>query len=236
MIKRIHLVAIAFLPLLAGACTTTGLQQTAVQAPRGDMKENEEDLYLSVIEQLVDADKAHAALAHLDEYEQRNGKTPLSRLLRGKASLATGDDDVAATEFAAITSTVLAAQGFNGLGRVAAIKSDWKTARENFIKAVAASPANAELLNNLGFAQLKSKQFDKAEETLLRARELAPNDRLVANNLVLMLALTSTQDRLAELFPDEGRAYEMQPGELDELMAEYTRRQQAEIALANHDP
>ncbi|WP_171016207.1 tetratricopeptide repeat protein, partial [Ramlibacter sp. 2FC] len=55
-----------------------------------------------------------------------------------------------------------------------------------FNEAMAVAPQAAHLHNNAGYALLRAGRLDEAETALLRARELDPANRQVAQNLDLL--------------------------------------------------
>jgi Flp pilus assembly protein TadD len=158
--------------------------------------------YLSVIERLIGDGQAYAALAHLDEFDRAFGIVPQSQRLRGDAWLAVGDLAQAERSYAAITGAALAGYRLNGLGRIAAERRDWPRSADYFAQAVAAAPANAEFLNNLGGSLIYMARYDEAEFALRKARQLAPADDRVISNLLLLLAETDRPERLPEIFSD----------------------------------
>src|SRR5262249_41574443 len=154
----------------------------------GDARSQE--LYLSVIEQLLQSGKYYAGLAHIDEFEHDYGKSPRATRLRGDAWLAIGDLAKAETEYASLTGTPLSAFGEHGLGSVAAKRADWQRAATYFQQAVAAQPTNVAFLDDLGGALSETGQMDGAEFALRKALELAPTDEDAKKELRALLEKT----------------------------------------------
>ncbi len=68
----------------------------------------------------------------------------------------------------------LAAEGWNGQGRVAANRKQWRSATDQFRKAVVAIPANAEFLNNLAYSGMQMGEIGASVSYLRQAHELDP--------------------------------------------------------------
>jgi len=146
------------------------------------------ELYLSVIAQLIDYEKYHAALAHLDEFDRLYGSTELSHRLRGDAWLALDNLANAEMEYAAIAGGTLSGYGGHGLGRVAAARGDWPSALAYFEQAVRTRPTSPDFLNDFGCALYRLGRVDEAVFELKKALELSPADKRVSGNLNAILA------------------------------------------------
>jgi Flp pilus assembly protein TadD len=147
-------------------------------------------LYLGIVDGLIKQGRHGAALAFLDGYSQ-NGEdlSPRYWLLRGNALLGLHRPGEAAVVFAKLQETSLAAQGWNGLGRIAADQGDWPIADQDFRKAVDGDPADADFLNNLAFADLHLDKPDSAIAGLQQARELDPSSDRIFMNLIIALTI-----------------------------------------------
>lgn len=141
------------------------------------------DLYLSIIVQLVQYEKYHAALAHIDEFERLYGATPRSRGLRADAWLALGELGNAEKEYSAIAKGPLAGVGRHGLGSVAAGRADWPAAVTYFEQAVREEPTNTRFLTDLSGAYLKVGRSNDADFALKKAQELSPDVRGLLSSL-----------------------------------------------------
>jgi Flp pilus assembly protein TadD len=206
--------------LLLGGCAGTGAARSSA-GKTSLLASGTAQLYLATIEQMLDGDKVHAALAHLDEFDKRYGAQPASRKLRGDALLRTNDVKGAEAQYLALNDPAFAGDRLNGLGKVAAHRDDWSAAVRHFEGAAKANPTEVDFLNNLGFALIQTQDLRESEKVLRRAHELAPSNRRVVNNLVLLSSRADDPDRLAELVPDLGEASRYAPGELEALWAEY---------------
>ena len=180
MISKRHKFDCAVLGLLlvgCAGCQTASMAFTAA-APAAQTDpatdKRTQDLYLSVIEQLVQYEKYHAALAHLDEFERLFGASPQTHALRGDAWLALGDLKAAETQYDAIAQGPLAGAGQNGLGNVAAARKDWPQAVVYFEDAVKAQPTNIRFLRDLSQAYSETGRAADADFALKKAQELSP--------------------------------------------------------------
>ena len=153
--------------------------------------QNEASLYLNIIDGLEKQQRYGAALAFLDDFAARQ-RTFEARywLLRGHALLGLGRDADAATAYARLDGTPLAAEGCNGRGRVAAAAAQWRAAAANFQKAVQGDPSNADFLNNLAFADMHIGENAAAAAYLRQAYQLAPGSDRIRNNLIIALNLS----------------------------------------------
>jgi Flp pilus assembly protein TadD len=198
-----------------GGCATSSPVKVAVASQVPELSasapasqalapQNESSLYLNVINGLVEQQHYGAALAFLDDYALKQ-RDPEARywMLRGDALLGSGRGEEAVPIYAKLETTPLAAEGWNGRGRVAASLQQWKEAQALFAKAVQIRPANAQFLNNLAFAKIHLRQGAEAAFDLRQAHELDPSSILIRNNFIVALDLagdTASAERvLAEI-------------------------------------
>lgn len=152
--------------------------------------QSEDSLYLNVINGLVAQQRYGAALAFLDDYAlKQSDPEPRYWMLRGDALLGAGRGAEAGPAYAKLETTPLAAEGWNGRGRVAASSQQWKDAEGFFARAVQIRPANAQFLNNLAFARIHLRQDAQAAFDLRQAHELDPGSVLIRNNFIVALNL-----------------------------------------------
>lgn len=197
-----------FSVFLAAGCSTvpkwaslTAPPQTQADAPLS--KAAEADLYLGIVDGLIKQGRHEAAIAFLDKYKESEGQSPRYQLLRGEALLGAKRYDDANLAFHTAVKSDLAAQAWCGLGRAEAARGHWDVASEDFAHASSLDPANANYLNNLGYAKLQQGadggQLDTAETDLKRAYELDPNSNTIRNNLILAANLSNDHSQLAML-------------------------------------
>lgn len=168
---------VLFLAATLAACQTAHPPTAPVTAEATTSVQEDQrtrDLYLSAIEQLIQYDKFHAALAHIDEFELRFGPNPRTHALRGDAWLALGEFDRAEKEYGAIERGTLAGAGHHGLGSVAAKRGNWALAATQFEDAVETQPTNTKFLTDLSHAYAELGRDHDAEFALKQAQELSP--------------------------------------------------------------
>lgn len=156
--------------------------------------ENSRDLYLGIVDKLRQGGKSRAALAYLDDYDNRHPGDARAQVLRGDAFLDIQDYTRAEAIYRELVNGDQAAAAYDGLGRVAAGRGDWAKARAQFHEAVRREPINVKYLNDLGFAEMRIASYDEALFTLRQATELAPENAQVRNNLILCLDVAGQGD------------------------------------------
>jgi Flp pilus assembly protein TadD len=206
-------VAVCLALAVAGCQTIQPRSITSDTKSSADLKSDERarNLYLSVIEQLIQQEKYHAALAHLDEFERMYKGSPVIHRLRGDAWLALGDLPNAKREYTGISKGALAGYGKHGLGRVEAAQGAWPRASQFFGEAVREQPTNIRFLNDFGGALLEIGELSQAEFQLRKALELSPADETVKSNLEILLSRSGNTvgaPAADTIRPNEGRVQE----------------------------
>ncbi|MGF6232052.1 Flp pilus assembly protein TadD [Inquilinus ginsengisoli] len=156
--------------------------------------ENSRDLYLGIVDKLRQGGKSRAALAYLDDYDNRHPGDLRAQVLRADSFLDIQDYDRAEAIYRELVNGDQASAAYDGLGRVAAGRGDWAKARAQFHEAVRREPINVKYLNDLGFAEMRIASYDEALFTLRQASELAPTNAQVRNNLILCLDVAGQGD------------------------------------------
>jgi len=199
--RRSLLLVLICAPALAGCAEMTKVLTPAPSAAaKLDSKPSEDasaNLYLNVIDGLLNQRRYKAALAYLDQYATTEKKTPRYLMLRGEALLGTEYYQEAAQCFDELIATAqdMAPEANNGRGRAAAAQGKWEEAVRYFSAANKLRPSSAEFLSNLGYAQLylDEKEREKAEFNLRQAYELQPDKASIRNNLLLVLLVNEKQ-------------------------------------------
>ena len=190
-----HLALLVLLPALSacsslfGGDTPRHAPSPADQMPQAAEldPENSRDLYLGIVDKLRQGGKSRAALAYLDDYDNRHPGDVRAQVLRANSFLDIQDYDRAEAIYRELVNGDEAAAAYDGLGRVAVGRGDWIKARAQFHEAVRREPINVKYLNDLGFAEMRIASYDEALFTLRQASELAPGNAQVRNNLILCL-------------------------------------------------
>lgn len=205
---RVALVAV--LPALGGCSTLGGMLPTSFGMQRSvtnhDIPVAKEldtartrTLFLMLVDGLRQQGKSRAALAFLDDYNRQFPGDPTARRLQADCLLDTADYAGASRLYATLRDGDQAAAAYAGLGRVAAAKRDWPDAVTQFTEATRRAPADANYVNDLGFALVRTGQYDRGLNVLRQAAQLDSNNRVVRNNLVLGLTLAGHETDAARL-------------------------------------
>jgi Flp pilus assembly protein TadD len=167
-------------PLAAAATAATDAVQQA--STRG--------LYISLIRQARTDGRPRAAIAYLDDFDRQHPDDREAQLLRVNCLLDLGQLAAARTALSHIPSSDHSGPALAIRGHVLAAEGNWNEAALQYAVALQASPADAFIANALGYAQLRAGQSAQGVETLRGARDLAPDDAVVRNNLILALTMT----------------------------------------------
>lgn len=181
------------LALLLGGCAAS--QSDWAGPPKTDLAQNasvlggeaQSDLYLGVVDGLIRQQRYQAAIAFLAKYQKSGPATPRFCILAGQALTGAARYDEAIASFRCALKSESAALAYDGIGQAQAARGDWASAVQNFRTATLLDPANADYLNNLGYAQLRQPvpEYAAAADALERAYELAPDSVRIRNNLAL---------------------------------------------------
>lgn len=155
-------------------------------------------LYLQLIRQARTDGRPRAALAYLDDFDRQFPGDLSARLLRINSLLDLNQIEQAESVLATLgktpTSGSPAAAVSAVRGHIFAAREAWPQAIACYETAISADPTDPLLRNALGYAQLRSGAYDRAIETLRGADDLAPDENVVHDNLLLALMLGGKQD------------------------------------------
>jgi len=190
---------------LAAVMSPCGTAQA--QPDGGSDQPQTRGIYLQMIQKARIDGRSRAALAYLDDYDHKYPGDVEARVLRinclldlRQVAAAQGLLARLPTErtgrFAAIVNAVH--------GHVLAAQDRWGDAVPFYTAAVAADPTSALLRNALGYAQLRDHLPDRALETISDARELAPDDMIIRNNLMLAYAINGRDAQLTQALESVG--------------------------------
>jgi tetratricopeptide (TPR) repeat protein len=181
-----------FCALLLCACSHLPRQAVQAAAEPGLGAAAQSDLYLGVVDGLIHQHRYQAAIAFLAKYQKTGARSARFSILAGEALSGAGRYDEAIASYRGALQSPDAAQAYNGIGKAQGARGSWGEAAENFRKASELDPANADYLNNLGYAQLKETSGGPAPaqtvEVLQRAHELSPDTARITANLALAMA------------------------------------------------
>ncbi|EJL20476.1 tetratricopeptide repeat protein [Novosphingobium sp. AP12] len=147
-------------------------------------------LYMALIRQARTDGRPRAAIAYLDDFDRRHPDDREGQLLRVNCLLDLDQVAAARSALGRIPTSDRSGPAQAVRGHVLAAEGKWTQAAMQYAAALQASPADAFIGNALGYAQLRSGEPGLAVETLRGARDLAPADTVVRNNLILALTMT----------------------------------------------
>ncbi len=189
-----------FCILAAGGCATHPSPPVVANAPEPKVSSSDlRGLSLQLIQKMEAEQKWYAAISYLDRYLKEWPASDQTDLLRARALAATGEPAQAERYFRRVLGTPLAAQGYQGLGLIAARGGDITRAIPLFQRATREDPTNAGILNDLGYAALQGKAWNVARNALFRAGELAPQDERVWSNIALYYLLRGDSFRAQQI-------------------------------------
>lgn len=184
----------------AAASASVSSADAALDAPA------QKNLYLGIINGLVQQKRYAAAIAFLDDYATKQAPDARYEMLRGDAMLGAGRHDEAVNAYTAALGYGAQAPAYNGIGRAMSQQKRWAEATRNFRRASSLDPTNPEYLNNVGYAELQQEQPNAAAAVgdLSQAHELEPGSPLIRNNLILAVAMNQDQAQYTALLNSIG--------------------------------
>ncbi|WP_198650001.1 tetratricopeptide repeat protein [Zobellella maritima] len=146
---------------------------------------------MNLSQKMVESGRLHAALANIELLpnslpEARLGKAKILRLLNRHEAKGL---------YQSLLETCLVAQGHHGLAQLAVTAKRDQQALAHLQKAIALSPTNDAMRNDLGVVYLNLRQLEEARFEFLTAIELNESDKRAAGNLLTLLIY---QDKLAQ--------------------------------------
>lgn len=144
---------------------------------------SDQELVLNLSREMLEGGRLHAALANLERLpdelpEARLGKARILRLL-GRSE--------AQELYRSLLGGCLTAEGFHGLGQLAAAGQRYEEALEHLQRAIRLAPTNHALRNDLGVVYLNLKRMREARFELMTAMELNEQENRAAQNLLTLL-------------------------------------------------
>jgi Flp pilus assembly protein TadD len=177
---------------LAGCAAPSGYglasaRAAAVAPPETPI--NPQSTYVNLIQQLQQKGLWFASLAHIDAYEQQNGVSPETQLMRGDALRQTGQLDASAAIYQKLMGSAAEAAGYRGLGLIAGARGDFPLAVQMLEQAQRRNPTDAIVLSDLAYAYMRSGRLAQARIPVMQASQLQPELAKVQGNLALFLLM-----------------------------------------------
>lgn len=145
-------------------------------------------LYLTLINDMRQSGRTHAALAHLDAFDKMYPRGTDAAVMRGNCLVDIRSFEEARTVYRKLLKSNVAAAAYAGLGRIEGLNGRWPEAVTEFSEAVSRAPTEPNYLNDYGYALLRQGNAQQALFQVRQASELAPSDARVRNNLILVLS------------------------------------------------
>jgi Flp pilus assembly protein TadD len=193
----------------AAALVTLVVPQDSLEArSREQQQASTRGLYLDLIRQARSDGRPRAAIAFLDDFDRQHPSDVEAIVLRINCLLDLNEAAEADAVARRLPKTARAGQlGADAArGHISVAMERWNEAVLHYRLALAAKPADANLFNALGYAQIRAGSARDAIETLRSASELAPDSEVIRNNLLLALLLggevQAVRDALSRI-PDE---------------------------------
>ncbi len=200
------------LAMLSGCASPGGASWSSLSAPQDCAKINsDQELSLSLADQMINSGKLHAGLANLQRLPD---DLPAVRLRKAKIYRLLGQRE-ADPLYRSLLGGCLAAEGEQGLGQLAAERSDNLQALVHLQRAARLSPTDEKIRNDLGVVYLNQRRLKEARFEFITAMELKPSDQLPALNLVTLLIYQGNWKQASEVVSRVG----LSPGQVTEAKA-----------------
>lgn len=199
------LLALAGAAMLAGCSTPAAPSGYGLAAarntppPEPEAPANTPATYLQLIQQMQQNGLWFASLAHIDAFEQQNGVSPETLMLRGDALRQTGQQEASSKIYLRLMGTSAEAAGYRGLGLVAGSQGDFARAVEMLEKAQRRNPTDALALSDLAYAYMRDGRLAQARVPVMQASQLQPELAKVQGNLALFLLAVGQQEQARAL-------------------------------------
>ncbi|QNH76085.1 tetratricopeptide repeat protein [Pseudomonas protegens] len=200
------------LAMLSGCASPGDASWSSLSAPQDCAKINsDQELSLSLADQMINSGKLHAGLANLQRLPD---DLPAVRLRKAKIYRLLGQGE-ADPLYRSLLGGCLAAEGEQGLGQLAAERSDNLQALVHLQRAARLSPTDEKIRNDLGVVYLNQRRLKEARFEFITAMELKPSGQLPALNLVTLLIYQGNWKQASEVVSRVG----LSPGQVTEAKA-----------------
>lgn len=161
------------------------------------------EVYRDLIGSMLENHQYYAALAHVQQQQQRSGNTPELKYLEAEARRNLGQVAQADALYRSLLRGDMAAQAYHGLGLLHADRQPAQAVA--FLQEAARRrPTDAEIRNDLGYALLRMRRYDEAMPEFATAVELAPGSERARNNLLLLLFARRDDAAAAKMIREAG--------------------------------
>lgn len=154
-----------------------------------------EAMYRSLIERMQAQGLFFASLAHIAKFEQQFGTNPDTQLMRARALRETGQLADAAALYRQVLGSPQKAAGWQGLGLIAGAQGRFAESAQALAQAAQRAPTDARILNDYGYALMRSGRLPDARVPLAQAAELEQTNPQIVANLAVYLRASGETDR-----------------------------------------
>ncbi len=142
--------------------------------------------HFRLIEAMIASNQTHAALSHLDSFQQNWGTTPDSQQLKAEALRKTRQFNQAEAIYKSLVESEADNQkAWYGLGRIAIEQGNLESAVSHLEKAVSINPEDLEANADLGLVHMLLNHKDLSLKALEKANQLAGNTSDTLSKLAL---------------------------------------------------
>lgn len=159
----------------------------------------EQELLLSLSQEMVAEGRLHAALANL---EQLPSNIPQVQLHMADILRELAPERAGALYRTLLNDNCFDASAHHGLGRLAAAQGFYREASGHLRMAVQQAPTDKDVRNDLGVVYLHQRRLSEARFELMTALELGEKDLRAAGNLLTLLLYEDEWQQASELISD----------------------------------
>ena len=161
------------------------------------------EVYADLIRGLLRQNQYYAALAHVQEQQQRGGNSDELQYLEAEARRSLGQAKAAEALYKGLLRGDHAGLAYHGLGLLHASR-DLGRSVQLLQEAVRRRPTDVTVRNDLGYALMMSGRYREALPELATAVELDPAGEKARNNLIVLLLLSGDETGAARVAAQAG--------------------------------
>lgn len=195
----------------------------------------EPEVLMAMIRETQEQQRYFASLAYIDAYTKQFGRNVNLDAARANALRMTGQAEQSRVAYQALLDTPQAAEGWHGLGLLAASNANYSQATTHLATAAALRPTDVQILNDLGYARLHAGDLANARLPLGQAAELDPGNAKVLANLALLLLLEGNSTQ-AQALMDQAQMPEATRQQVYRLTSELRAGTMAASSISTQAP
>lgn len=161
-------------------------------------------VHTELIGTMLNQRQYYAALAHVQDAQNRSGRTPELRYFEAEARRELGQAATAEALYKGLLKTPYEGEAHHGLGLLQAKRGDLAGAVQHLRQAVQRRPTDFTMRNDLGYALMASGRYREALPELSTAVELETQGNKSRNNLLVLLLLMKDETRVKQVVDESG--------------------------------